>query len=56
MFDKATLHELAIGVIVGDAGKMTAFTVLLTPQNPDPCVVVVVDPQAALSTYRARTV
>jgi hypothetical protein len=50
------LHVFAKGVIVGDAGKMTTLTVLLTPHVPLPAVPAAVEPHAAVMTYLAVTV
>ena len=37
--------------MVGAFGKITTFTVLLTPHAPAPAVFIAVDPQAAVNTY-----
>jgi hypothetical protein len=50
---KATAQVLAVAVITGAVGKITTFTVLLTPQDVAPAVV---PPQVAASTYLAVTV
>ena len=52
----ADAHVPAGSVIVGAVGNITTLTVLLTPHEPGPAVLVVVLPQAAVRKYSATTV
>jgi hypothetical protein len=47
---KAEAQVFAGAVMLGAFGKITAFTVLLTPHKPVPAVPAVVAPQVAVST------
>ena len=47
---KAEPHVFVGAVIIGALGKITTFTMLLTPQEPVPAVPAVVAPQVAAST------
>ena len=56
MLANLVLHVLSNAVMVGDAGKITTLTVLLTPHIPLPAVFAEVEPHATVLTYRAETV
>jgi hypothetical protein len=53
MLDNFVLHLFESCVIVGPAGKITTFTVLLDPHVPELLVPADVLPQAEAKTYLA---